>query len=116
MKLKFLKGTKLYSTVMVGYDTDDMLVPSGKVLEENYECDKPENDYHITIAGPIKSQVTAETRIHYKDGLYLKVGDASNYSIISSAKAIYNHPHFIYIILGIIASGIIGFIWYKRKH
>lgn len=115
MKLKFLKGTKLYSTLMIGYDTNDMLVPSGKVLEENYECDKPENDYHITIAGPIKCEVTAETRIHYKDCLYLKVGDASNYSIISTAKAIYNHPYFIYVIFGITAA-VIAFIIWKRKH
>ena len=112
MKLKFRKGTKLYSTQMIGYDCDDILVPSGKVLEEPFECDMPENDYHITVAGPMKTGVTSETRIHYKDKLYLKVGDAYNYKLQQYAK----NPAIRYAIIAAIASCIIGFIIWKRKH
>lgn len=85
MKLKFKKGTKLYKQHQFSIDANPIYQDSGKVLEENFECEMPENDYDITFAGPRKKAVTAETTVHYKDDLYLKVNDASNYKITIAA-------------------------------
>lgn len=86
MKLKFKKGTKLYKEHQFSIDANPIYQDSGKVLEENFECKMPEKDYDITFGGPREKAVTAETTVHYKDNLYLKVGDASNYNIATAAS------------------------------
>ena len=112
MKLKFKKGTKLYKEHQFSIDASPVYQDSGKVLEENFECEMPENDYAISIGGPIKRAVTAETTVRYKDDLYLKIGDASNYKLQTTM----NNQRIKYGVIIAIAVAIIGIIWYKRKH
>lgn len=112
MKLKFKKGTKLYKEHQFSIDASPIYQDSGKVLEEDFECEMPEKDYDITFAGPREKAVTAETTVRYKDDLYLKVGDASNYKLQTAM----NNQRIKYGVIIAIAIAIIGIIWYKRKH
>lgn len=86
MKLKFKKGTKLYKEHQYSIDANPIYQDSGKVLEEDFECEMPEKDYDITFGGSREKAVTAETTVRYKDDLYLKVGDASNYKIATATS------------------------------
>ena len=77
MKLKFKKGTQLFSKLV--QPDNVMYMPAiGQKLSKDYECKMPECDYTITFAGPQKIDVRESTMIRYKDNLYLMVGDAIN--------------------------------------
>ena len=106
MKLKFLKGTKLYKAEYWASDSPSLYLYSGKKLTEKFEADKPENDNYFGVGGEIKRGVSKETTIHYKDGLYVKCGDAINWE----------NKDKIIITIATIAICIISFIIYKRKH
>ncbi len=88
-KLLFKKGTQLYSLFQFSIDASPILMPIlNTKLEEDFECERPEKDYAINIAGQHEIEVSEETKIHYKDKLYLKCGDASNFNdnIINKTK------------------------------
>lgn len=105
MKLKFLKGTKLYTAERFAMDGPANYIYSGRKLTEKFEADKPENDNYWGVAGEVERGVSENTTIHYKDGLYVMCGDAINWN---------NRNKIIFAIAAILIC-IIGFIIYKRK-
>ena len=107
MKLKFKKGTQLFSK----FDHPDsaMYIPAiGQKLSEDYECEMPEYESITTIAGPQRIDVREGTMIRYKDDLYLMVGDAINSPF--KAKNTKKRLKFLWITIAIIA-GIIILYW-----
>lgn len=109
MKLKFKKGTQLFSKI--DQPDHDMYIPAiGKKISEDYECKMPECDYTITIAGPQRIDVREGTMIRYKDDLYLRVGDAINSPF--KAKNTKKQLKFLWITIAIIV-GIIILYWKK---
>ena len=100
MKLKFKKGTQLFSK----FDHPDsaMYIPAiGQKLSEDYECEMPEYESITTIAGPQRIDVRESTMIKYKDDLYLMVGDAINSPF--KAKNTKKQLKFLWITIAIIA-------------
>ena len=107
MKLKFKKGTQLFSRIDQPDNT--MYIPAiRQKLSEDYECEMPEYDYTITFAGPMRIDVREGTMIRYKDDLYLMVGDAINSPF--KAKITKKQLKFLWITIAIIA-GIIILYW-----
>ena len=108
MKLKFKKGTQLYNK----FDQPDnrMYLPALQKLSEDYECEMPEYDYTITIAGPMRIDVRPSTMVNYKDDLYLMAGDAINSPF--KAKNTKKQLKFLWITIAIIV-GIIILYWKK---
>ena len=106
MKLKFKKGTKLFSKLVQPDHT--MYLPALQKLSEDYECEMPEYDYTITFAGPMRIDVHAGTMINYKDDLYLMVGDAINSPF--KTKITKKQLKFLWITIAIIV-GIIILYW-----
>ena len=109
MKLKFKKGTQLFSK-LVQPDNTTYIPAIGQKLSKDYECKMPECDYTTTIAGPKRIDVHAGPMINYKDDLYLMVGDAINSPF--KAKNTKKQLKFLWITIAIIV-GIFILYWKK---